>query len=264
MNIFIFELKAYRKTNIVWTLSIIAGMFFFMALFPTFARDAEEMNKMLQAYPESVRKALGLTVDLATLLGYYSYVLLYVMLSGSIQAMNLGLSIISKEARHKTADFLLTKPVKRSFVLASKIAAAASSLALTSTCYVAAAYFTALLVKDGPFDTEIFFLLSLTLFFMQMIFLSLGFIAAVVFTRIKSVLSISLGTVFGFFIINMLGSVFGEKTLRYITPFKYFDFVFIIKNGSYEFNFLILGALVTAAAFSLSFIIYSKKDINTV
>jgi len=99
---------------------------------------------------------------------------------------------------------------------------------------------------------------------MQIIFLSLGFIVAVVFTRIKSVLSISLGTVFGFFIINMLGSILGENTLRYITPFKYFDFLFIIKNGSYELNFVILGALVTAAAFSLSFIIYSRKDINTV
>jgi len=263
MNIFLFELKAYRKTNIIWTLSIIAGMSFFMSLFPTFARDAAEMNRMLQAYPESVRKALGLTVDLATMLGYYSYVMLFVMLSGSIQAMNLGLSIISKETRHKTADFLLTKPVKRNRVLASKIAAAATSMALTGICYMAAAYFTALFVKVGPFDTRIFFLLSLTLFFMQMIFLSLGFLVAVVF-RIKSVLSISLGTVFGFFIINMLGSIVGEKTLRYITPFKYFDFIFIIKNGSYELNFVLLGALVTAAAFSLSFIIYSRKDINTV
>ncbi len=264
MNIFLFEIKEYRKSTIIWTISIVAGMLLFMSLFPSFSRGAEEMSRMLQAYPESVRKALGLTSDLSSLLGYYSYVMLYITLSGSIQAMHMGLSIISKETRHKTADFLLTKPVKRSSVIASKIAAAAVSLAFTGICYIAAAFFSALYVREGSFDAGIFLLLSSTLFFMQMIFLSLGFLVSVIFTRVKSVISVSLGTVFSFFIINMLESIIGENTLRYITPFKYFDYKYILGNGSYELTFVVLSLLVAAVAFSLSFIIYSRKNIDTV
>ena len=72
------------------------------------------LKKYLKDYPEPVRKALGLSVDsISSILGFYSYIFLYITLCGAIQAMNLGTSIISKEVSEKTADFLLTKPVTR-------------------------------------------------------------------------------------------------------------------------------------------------------
>jgi ABC-2 type transport system permease protein len=82
--------------------------------------------------------------------------------------------------------------------------------------------------------------------------------------KIRSVLSVSLGTVFGFFIINMFGSVIGEEALRYITPFKYFETGYIIKNGSYEVQFVILSLAFVIAATAASYIIYSRKDIHAV
>ena len=119
-------------------------------------------------------------------------------------------------------------------------------------------------VETKKYSTEIFLLLSLTLFFLQLIFLALGIIVSVVVPRIKSVLSISLGTVFAFFIIGILASTTGDIALRYITPFKYFDFLYIIQNSSYEYSFMIVTIGFIAIAITASYFIYSKRDIHVV
>ena len=264
MNIFLHELRSYRKSTIIWTFSLSALVIIFLSMFPTFAENTAELNKLLEGYPEAVRKALGLVGEIFTLLGFYSYIFLYVMLCGSIQAMNLGLSIVSKEARQKTADFLLTKPISRNRIITSKLLAALTSLTITSVVYLIVSSYMASIVKIEPFNMRIFIMISAILFFIQLIFMSLGVIISVIFPRIRSVISVSLGTVFGFFIINMFDSVIGDKALRYITPFKYYDIPYIIQNGSYEVQFVILEVVIVTAAIALSYMIYSKKDIHAV
>lgn len=201
MNIFIHELKVYRKSTIIWTCSLAAIIILFLSMYPAFSQDITAAKKMLEAFPEGVRKALGLSLDMfSTLLGFYSYVFIYLMLCGSIQAMNLGTSILSKEVREKTADFLLTKPVSRIKIMTAKLLAALTSLIITDVIYliVAGIMFSAL--QTGPYSFKIFLMISATLLFVQLLFLSLGVIVSVVVPKIRAVLPISLGTVFGFFI----------------------------------------------------------------
>ena len=265
MNMFLHELKAYRKSTIIWTCSLIALIVLFLAMFPTFSKEAEAFKKVMEGFPEPVRKALGLSVDsMSSILGFYAYTFLYVTLCGAIQAMNLGTSIISKEVREKTADFLLTKPVTRIKIMTSKLLAALTSLVITNIAYLAVASIMASIVKTKDYSYKIFFMLSFTLFLVQLFFLALGVIVSVVVPKIKSVLPISLGTVFAFFIIGMLASTTGDDAMRYITPFKYFDTNYIIKNSSYEATFIIIEFGFIVAAIAVSYFVYSKKDIHAV
>jgi ABC-2 type transport system permease protein len=265
MNIFLHELKAYRKSTIIWTCALIAIAAIYLSIYPAIAKDAASFKKMIEDYPEVVRKAMGLTVDSFTsLIGVYSFTFLYITLIGSIQAMFYGISIISKEARGKTADFLLSKPVSRQTVMGAKILAATASLVITNIVYFTAASIIASSVATESYSTKIFMMITLTLFFVQLIFMSLGIIIAVVMPKIKNVLSITLGTVFGFFFISMFGSVIGDKLVRYITPFKYFEPAYIIANSSYELVYCILGLIIIATTLALSFIFYYKKDIHAV
>jgi ABC-2 type transport system permease protein len=190
-------------------------------------------------------------------------VFVYVVLCGAIQAMNLGISIVSKEVREKTADFLLTKPVSRERILTSKLLAALASLVITNIIYLIITVPITLTVKS-EFSMKIFLMITATLFFVQLMFISLGVIVSVIAGKIKSVISISLSTVFGFFIISMLGSVFGDKAVRYISPFKYFDLAYIVKNSAYETSFIIVGIIFVIAAIAASYLVYVKKDIPTV
>lgn len=265
MNMFLHELKAYRKFTITWTFALMSLVILFLSMFPAISREAEEFKKLMEGFPEAIRMALGLSVEnIGSILGFYSYIFLYISLVGAIQAMILGTSIVSKEVREKTADFLLTKPVTRIQILTSKLLAAFTSLVITNVFYLGAATIMASLVEVKEYSTIIFLLLSLTLFFLQLIFLALGIIVSIVVPRIKSVLPISLGTVFAFFIIGALASTTRDDALRYITPFKYFDFAYIVQNSSYETSFVMVAIGFIAIAITASYFIYSKRDIHAV
>ncbi len=265
MNMFLYELKAYSKSNIIWTCSLVVLVVLLLSMFPTFANEATEFIKLMEGFPESIRKAIGLSLDsITSLLGYYSYSFTYISLCGAIQAMNLGTSIISKEVREKTADFLLTKPVTRKQIMTAKISAAISSLIITNIVYIASAYTMAILVKIEAFNIKTFFMISITLFFIQMIFLALGLLVSVIFPKIKSVISVSLGTVFTFFFIGMLSTTVGDEAIRYISPFKYFEASYIIQKGRYETSFIVSGVIFIIIAITTSYLVYSKKDIDAV
>jgi ABC-2 type transport system permease protein len=265
MNVFFYEMKAYRKSTLTWTLSLIAVTVCFLSLFPSVSKDIDQFNKLLEGFPEPVRKAFGIQIgSLGTVLGYYSYSFLYILLCGAIQGMNLGLSILSKEVRDKTADFLFTKPISRTRVLTSKLAAAVGSLIATNAAYIAAAGIMAAQVSKDPFSTVQFLLIAMTLFFVQLIFLSLGFVISVLYSKIKSVLTISLGTVFCSFFIGMLAATGGDEAKRYLSPFKYFDTAYIMEHSAYEVSFMLTGLGIVLVAIAVSYFVYTRKDIHSV
>lgn len=265
MNMFLHELRAYRKSNIIWTCSLVAVLILMLSIYPTFSKEASEFSKLLEGYPEPLKKAMGLSGEsLASFLGFYSYIFLYISLCGAVQAMNLGTSIVSKEVREKTADFLLVKPVSRLEIMTSKLLAAFTSLVITNAIFIAVSFPMAAIVNEEAYSHKTYFMISITMFFLQLIFLALGIIVSVITSKIKSVLSISLGTVFGLFFIGALSAISGEGALKYISPFKYFDTAYIIKNSAYEASYIIAGSVFVVTAIAASYLIYSKKDVHTV
>lgn len=265
MNVFLFELKAYRKSTAIWVVSLLALIVLFLSMFPSFAKDVEDFQKLLESYPEAVRKAFGIEGDqFFSILGFYSYVFVYVALCGAIQAMNVGISIVSKEMREKAADFLMAKPISRTNILTAKLLAALTSFIITNVIFIPAALVVATLVKAEDFSVKIFLLLSIRLFFIQIIFLALGTFMAIVLPKVKSVLALSISTVFAFFIIGMLGSATDDEALRFLSPFQYFDSKYIMENISYEPAFMMTGFALIIILLVLSLIIYRKKDIHAV
>lgn len=265
MNIFLYELKAIRKSTLIWIISLVALLVLFMSLFPSFSKDMESVNELLGGFPEPVRNALGIELDtFGSLLGYYSYAFTYLTLCGAIQAMYLGTNILSKETREKTADFLFTKPVTRVQILFSKIMAGVVSLLITNLVYLGVGSATLAIVNTKSFDTGVFLLMSLTLLFIQLIFLAIGLIVSMLMPKIKSVISVSLGTVFAFYLIGMLASTGEDEAKRYFSPFKYFDSRYIVEHSKYEIPFLVAGVTIILISVTATFYIYRKKDIHTV
>lgn len=265
MNIFLHELKTYRKSTFIWSISLMMIVVLYLSFYPSFAQDAEGFKKIMEGYPEAIRNALGVNLgNFFTILGFYCFPLSFITLCGAIQAMNLGTGIISKEVREKTADFLLTKPITRSTILTSKILAALTSIVITNIVYLATASIMAFQVKTEDFSFKLFIMLSLTVFFIQLIFLAIGIIISVIVPKIKSVLTVSLATVFAFYFLGMFSDTTGDEVKRYISPFKYFDTAYIMKHASYEAPFLIAGSVIIILAIVASYIVYAKKDIHAV
>lgn len=266
MNMYLFELKSLRKQTIIWTCAMIGLAALYLSIFPSIAKDTDEFKNLLGNYPPAVRAMLGINLDtIASLTGFYSMVFSFILLCGGIQAMNLGVSILSKESRERTADFLLVKPVSRSAIIGAKLIAGFTMILGTNIVFGIVATVLADIFKTGDYDHKIFFLVNLTLLFIQLIFAALGLAVSVFFKKIKNILPISLGFVFGFYFIGALLAVGEDQDkLRFISPFKYFDINYITKNEGYDMLYLILSAVIIIVSIATVYLIYNKKDIHAV
>ncbi len=262
MNIFLFELKAYRKSISIWACSMTALAVLYIFIFISLGNEIETFKVLLDNIPDAMKKIFNLYIEsISTLVGFYSFVFFFIILCGGIQAMIIGTSILSKEVREKTADFLLTKPVSRYRILTSKILAALSILVITNIIYLGLTI-TAVAALVQVFNLKLFLMISVTMFFVQLMFTTLGMIVSIIAGKIKSVIPISLSTVFGFYIIGSLGSLIGEENARYLSPFRYFDTAYIIENAAYEASFTIVGSVFVGATIAGSYFVYRKKDIH--
>ncbi|MBD1373007.1 ABC transporter permease subunit [Hazenella sp. IB182357] len=262
MNLFRHELRVSRNATIIWTLSLSGLILFFMSMYPAISSDAKAFQNLLESYPQEVLVSLGISLETITsLLGFYSYVFTYIVLCTSIQAVQLGLQIISKESRDKTADFLLTKPVTRTSIITAKLMAALVLILITNGIFMVVARFTLPLFSDQSFDTSTFLLITSSSLWIAFFFLFIGMMASALLSPIKSVIALSLSMVFGFFVFSMLGAVVGEETIRYFTPFHYYDTAYILAHGTYEWDFVWIEVGLILVMGVLSYFLYRKKDI---
>lgn len=263
MNVFLHELRSYRKSTLIWAISLAVGSAVFLLMFPAFTKDIEASQKVLENFPPALRAALGFSLkDFFTVYGFFSYLFTFMSLGGAVQGMNLGVSIISKEENGKTVDFLLTKPISRAKIITSKLLAAFCCLLLTNVVFSFAALTMAKIVSTGDFSPKTFLLISSTMFFIQLFFLALGTLFSVALLKIKSVIAVSLPTVFTFFIVGTLGAIVGNDNVRYLSPFKFYDSAYIINHTSYETKFLMLELIFILATITASYILYINKDIR--
>lgn len=265
MNIYLQELRAYRKSIIIWCISLVALLGLYLSLFPAITEDAQNYLKVLEGYPESVRVALGMNLaTITSLLGFFSFTLTFMALFGAIQAMNIGLSIVSKEVRERTADFLMTKPISRTKILTAKLLAAFTLIGITNVVYLVTATVMANKVKSVNYDTSVFFMMACTFLFIQIMFLVIGITVSIILPKIKSVLPISLGITFGFYAIGAFIATSADDPVRYLTPFRYFDTNYIMLNGKYDTSYLITSIVWVTVAILVSYYVYNKKNIHAV
>ena len=265
MNIFLEEIRSNKRITIIWALALAIGSIAFLSMFPAFTKDVTATQKILENFPKALRDALGLSLkDFFSVYGFYAYLFTFMTLGGAIQAMNLGIGALSREESGKTVDFLLTKPVNRNKIITNKLLANLVLLILTNIIFGFVALITAKIVTSGEFVPKTFMLITLTMFFIQLFFLALGMLFSVIMPKIKSVISVTLPTVFTFFIIGTLGAIIGNDKVKFISPFKFFDSAYIISHGNYEVKYLIIDFVFVFITILLSYMIYNKKDIRAV
>jgi ABC-2 type transport system permease protein len=265
LNVYLHETRTNLTSMLYWTAGMLLGLLFFMFMFPAITRDVGAIDQITSQFPPEVIRALGLsTLDLSTVLGFYSYVFLFIVLVGSIYALKLGINSLAQEIEAKTADFLLSKPMRRTAIVTAKGSSSVTMLLLQNLIYIPIAYVIVKLTTGQPFDHRSFLLINLALLFTQLFFVALGMLLAVIIKRVKNVLTISLGTVFGFWILQTLNQTLADPTLSYLTPFAYFDFSQIISNRGFNNTYLLTDLALVIIFTVLAYWIYQRQDMPSV
>jgi ABC-2 type transport system permease protein len=263
VNIYLHELRTYRKNTLIWISALSLGSVLLFWMFPTFADNMAAFEQLLSNYPDVILKAFGLSISaVGTVPGFLSFVVTFFSLCGAVQAMAVGISLLSRETTGKTVDFLLTRPVARGRVLTAKLLAGFTCVAATSACYVGVSLAAGLAVTETPFSAPLFLLIALTFFYLQTLFLALGFCIGAVAMRVRSVLPVALSTVFGLFAVGMVAASLNLSELYYLSPFKYFDTVDILITSGYRVPYAVTAAAVTVLSVAAAYAVYLRRDIH--
>ncbi len=263
MNMFKHEIKTNIRSTITWIIVLIVVGCIFLTVFPAYAENKKAVEDVFQKMPKELLSAMGMDIDrMFSITGFYAYIFFYVSLCGAIQAMNLGLSIFSKETREHVTDFLLTKPTTRIKIINSKLFASLSFIIVTNIIYLPSSLVAASILDEGNYDKKAFALISLSLLILQLIYLSLGMIIGVSVNKIKSIIPTSLGIVFATFGIRMIAAAINDEKLSYLSPFSYFDYAYIQTNLKYDGKFMVISIAIICICIIGSYIVYKLKDIH--
>lgn len=270
MNIFREEMRRGLKSLITWTLSLIIITFLFMMIYPSMSPQMAEFTKVIESFPVEFRQAFGMTnLTDGGFIGFYSFIFIFVLLAGAIQATNLGVSSLSMEVRDKTADFLYAKPVSRCRIVTAKIASVLAQILIVSVVFILSAWFILAAANrasstESKLDVTLFFLMTCTLFLLQLIFAGIGLMISAFLRRIRTVLPVSMGVVFFFYTLFILNQTLDSAELGLISPFSYFDLNKIMENKAYDPKYLIVASVLFVICIAATYRIYMKKDLPSI
>lgn len=264
MNIFLREIKANRKSLIIWCISLFVMTAGAMAKYAGFAESGDLVNQMMESLPEVMKAIWGIgTFNLTEVKGYYAVLFLYFVLMATIHASMLGATIISKEERDKTAEFLLTKPTTRVRIVTSKLLAALVNILIFN---IATLVFSVIFVnhynKGEPINKEIITLM-IAMFILQLLFLTIGTSLGAISKKTKVATSSATEILLGTYILSVYIDMNDKvEILKYITPFKYFQAKDLIFGDGFKLGYVILSFIIIAVLLGVTYKFYSKRDIS--
>lgn len=264
MNIFLKEMKDYRKSFIFWSIGVAAFLLAGMSKYQGFINSGVSVSDMFKDLPTGFGAMFGLgEFDLGTVIGFYIVIAIYLAILLGVHAVLLGSGIFSKEETEKTAEFLFTKPISRTKIFFSKFLAAITISVALNIVSVALSITTVSVFNDGSSITGDILFLAPGILLVQLIFLMIGILFASIMKRPKKAGIISASILMGTYVLSAFLDISGKyKFLRYLTPFKYFDVKEIYKNGEYSILYLVAAFVFIMAAIYTSKRYFDKRDLG--
>ncbi len=261
MTLFKHELKQGKNALIIWTVAIAFMMAACVLIYPQMGDQMDELGQSF-ANMGSFSQAFGMDkINFGEFIGFFCTECGNVLgLGGALFAALLGISVLSKEEKEGTAEFLLTHPVSRKNVITQKLLAVMAQLVIMNVVVIAISS-VSMLIVDVSADKKTLALLFLAYFLMQV---EIGAITFGISAFIKSGgIGIGLGLATVFYFLNIIANLMEEtKFLKYITPFGYTDGADIIIEKALQLKYLSVGIVFTALGIICGYVKYMKKDIG--
>ena len=181
----------------------------------------------------------------------------------SLHAVMLGSGIISKEERDKTTEFLFVKPITRTKAVTFKLLAAIVQIVILNLVTL----FSSITITDyynkgSSISSDILLLMS-GLFFLQLLFLSIGAAVAAIKRKSKTSITFSASIVLLTFILYIIVDLNDNLTnLKYLTPFKYFDAKSVLVSGKLNLIFIIISLAIIIICICSTYLFYRNRDLE--
>ena len=192
------ELRQHRGYLLAWALSMAFAIWVLLPIYNGFLTGSSQANVLdTIGGPSSPVAAIGLSVEhLVTPVGMFGFLTIFLMLPLGIHGMHLGSTILAKDYREHTAEFLLTTPVGRSAVFWAKALTVWIGTTITGVAYGLAAYAAEIGDKGQAFDHREFWLVAGSAVLVTWVFAGVGLFVGARWPNLRSTLLVSAFVVF--------------------------------------------------------------------
>ena len=261
MTVLLHELKQNKLSLIIWSAVIAFMLGVSIMIYPEMSAQMGDFSDMF-ANMGAFSDAFGMDqINFGEFMGYFGVECGNVLgLGGPFFAAITAVSVLAKEEKNKTAEFLLTHPVSRKRIITEKLFAVIAQIIILNLFTAAVACISAVVIGEtAEWGKMALIFLAYFLLETEVAFICFGLSA---FLR-KGGFAIGLGTVVVFYFMNIISNLTEElKFLKYITPYGYTDSGYIIKNGALDIKYMWVGMLFAAAGIITAYTVYTKKDIK--
>jgi ABC-2 type transport system permease protein len=245
---------------VIWGLALGAYSAALAASFTTFAGDAEQLNQLLDAYPQGMLDAFGIT-DLGNVENYMnSQVFLLAPLALAFFAILALAGAIAGAEERGTIDVLMGNPIPRwQLVVGSFVSTAVSLLGIVAILG-AMTWGTAVLF-DVDLSLEASAQAALNLWPVCLFFGGLALLCSAIFHRRALAIALPAVVLFAMYLVDTLGRVSEDlEDLRPYSVFYYYGSA--IEDGIDWANFGGV-ALVAVVLMLLAILVFRRRDIYT-
>lgn len=264
MNIFSREIKAHRKALIIWCIGVIFMVAGGMGKFSGMSQAGQSVNELFKDMPKSIQVIFGMAdFDLSKASGFYGILYLYLSVMAAIHALLIGTDIIVKEERDKTSEFLMVKPISRRKIITFKLIAAFVNIVIFNLVTLAASIAIVGKLSNEENINQNIIILMFGMFMLQMIFMFLGAAIGAINKNSKLAGSLGMGMLMFTFILSMIIDLNKKiQSLKFITPFKYFEAKNLMYGQKIDIVYLIISIFIIVFSITIAYIFYNKRDLN--
>jgi len=252
-----------RRSMIAWGIGVGAVVAMYTAFYPSIKGSAADLQAYMDKLPDAIRNIVA-AEDYTSPIGYLESEFFNTMgpLVVLIFAIGAGARAIAGEEEAGTLDLLLSAPVRRRHVLATKAAAiVASVVALAAVAAVAIA------VLGPPFELSVPLpdLLAACVM-LALLGLAFGGVALAVGTatgRRTLANAVAGGLAVLAFIVNTVGpTVDWLRPLRPLSPFRWYQDPGVLTGGLHPMNVLVLSS-IALVAYAIAHLVFERRDLSS-
>jgi ABC-2 type transport system permease protein len=260
------ELRLNRSQFAIWAAVIVSLIAMTMAAMPSMLKSSTSVASFIAAYPPEFLKAFNFDASsFGSPLGFsVVYNMIYTMLLGSIFSITITARTLNREQSERTAEFLLVRPIGRTAVFATKVAAWLTLLSgMNALLFAAGAASLAAFTPAGfSWSLHDYAVISAYAALITVAMGGVGLLLSALARRARSLTGPAIGIVLGLYLLDIVAKITEDYgAIGWASPFKWLDTG--VTRAGYGMTWwraaLFLGLFaVTAVAAALA---WRRKDI---
>ena len=260
MTIFFHELKRNRMSLLIWTAVLSFMMAITILVFPQMKPQMSQMEDMMSGMG-SFSAAFGMDkMSFGRFTDYFAIECGNVLgIGGAIFAAIFGVTMLSKEEREHTAEFLYVHPVSRFRIVTEKLMALAVQIILFNTVIGGISLIFVVAIGEDA-DISVLLLLFVAYLFLE---LEIAMICFGVSAFLYSGIGAGVGIAVGMYFLNIIANITEDaKFLKYITPFAYTEGADILQERAISATYLSIGMCIALLMVIVAFYQTQTKDLK--